>query len=63
MDRGMSENVKTKDNLECLEVDGDNIRTTLREIMRKGNDWMHLAQDSVQWRGIFVNTVKYLRVP
>jgi hypothetical protein len=30
----------------------------LREIGRKGVDWMHLAQDRDQWRGL-VNTVMY----
>jgi hypothetical protein len=34
----------------------DNIRMDLREIGWEGVDWMHLAQDRVQWRAV-VNTV------
>jgi hypothetical protein len=34
----------------------------LREIGWKGVDWMHLAQDRVQWQAV-VNTVVELRIP
>jgi len=40
----------------------DNIRMDLREIAWKDVDWMHMAQDKYQWRGL-VNTVMNLRVP
>jgi hypothetical protein len=29
---------------------GDNIGMDLKEIGREGVDWIHLAQDRVQWR-------------
>jgi hypothetical protein len=40
----------------------DNIKMDLKEIGWGGIDWIHLAQDSDQWR-ILVNTVMNLRVP
>jgi hypothetical protein len=40
----------------------DNIKMNLREIGWGGMDWLHLAQDRDQWRGL-VNTVMDLRVP
>jgi hypothetical protein len=40
----------------------DNIKMDLREIGINGANWIHLAQDRVQWRA-FVNTVTNLRVP
>jgi len=40
----------------------DNIKMDLREISWEGVDWMHLAQDTEQWRAV-VNTVKNLWVP
>jgi len=40
----------------------DNIRKDLREICWEGVDWMHMAQDRVQWRAV-VNTVMNLWVP
>jgi hypothetical protein len=39
----------------------DNIRIDLREIGWGGVDWIDLAQDRDQWRGL-VNTVMNLRV-
>jgi hypothetical protein len=39
-----------------------NIEIYLREIGWKGVDWIHLAQDSNQWRTL-LNTLKNLRVP
>jgi hypothetical protein len=41
---------------------GDNIRMDLREIGWEGVDWMHLSQDSDQWKAL-VNTVMALLVP
>jgi hypothetical protein len=40
----------------------DNIKMDLREIEMDGANWIHLAQDRVQWRAC-VNTVIMLRVP
>jgi len=39
----------------------DNIKMDLREIGIVGENWIRLAQDSVQWRA-FVNTVMNLHV-
>jgi hypothetical protein len=39
----------------------DTIKLDLREIEINGANWIHLAQDRVQWR-VFVNTVMKLRV-
>jgi hypothetical protein len=56
--------LKGRDHLEDPRVDGNilNITMNLREIAREGVDWMHLAQNSVQWRAL-VNTIMSLRVP
>jgi hypothetical protein len=40
----------------------DNIKIDLREIGIDGANWIHLAQDRVQWQA-FVYTVINLRVP
>jgi hypothetical protein len=40
----------------------DNIKLDLREIGIDGANWIHLAQNKVQWRA-FVNTIMNLRVP
>jgi hypothetical protein len=40
----------------------DNIKMDVREIEINGANWIHLAQDRVQWRAC-VNTVMNLRVP
>jgi hypothetical protein len=40
----------------------DNIKIDLREIGIDGMNWIHLAQDRVQWRAC-VNMVMNLRVP
>jgi hypothetical protein len=40
----------------------DNIKMDLREIGINGANWIHLAQDRVQWRA-FVNTAMNLGVP
>jgi hypothetical protein len=40
----------------------DNIRMDLGEIGIDGMNWIHLAQNRIQWRA-FVNTVMNLRVP
>jgi hypothetical protein len=40
----------------------DNIKTDLREMGIDEANWIHLAQNRVQWRA-FVNTVMNLRVP
>jgi hypothetical protein len=39
----------------------DDIRVDLKEIGWEGVDWIHLAQDRDQWRGL-VNTVMNFRV-
>jgi hypothetical protein len=41
----------------------DNIKMDLREIGIDEANWIRLAQDRVQWRRAFVNTVMNLRVP
>jgi hypothetical protein len=40
----------------------DNIKMDLREIGWDGTDWIDLAQDREQWRGL-MNTVMNLQVP
>jgi hypothetical protein len=40
----------------------ENIRIYLREMGWKDVEWMHLAQDRIQWRAV-VNTVMKLHVP
>jgi hypothetical protein len=40
----------------------DNLRMTLRETGWEVVDWIHLAQDTVQWWAV-VNTVMNLRIP
>jgi hypothetical protein len=40
----------------------DNIKLNLREIGINGANWIHLAQDRVQWWA-FMNTVRNLQVP
>jgi hypothetical protein len=40
----------------------NNIRMDLRVIEWEGVEWIHLVQDSDQWRTV-VNTVMNLRVP
>jgi hypothetical protein len=48
---------------EDLGVDGKiMLERILGENMRKGVDWLYLAQDRDQWRAV-VNTVMKLRVP
>jgi hypothetical protein len=48
--------------LEDLDVNGDNIRMDITEIVREGLEWIHLAQDKDQLRGV-VDKVMNLRVP
>jgi hypothetical protein len=58
-----SENLKGRDQLEDIGIDGENnIRMDRREIEWKGVDWIHVAQDRNQWRTV-VNTVMNLRIP
>jgi hypothetical protein len=40
----------------------DNFQMDLKEIGYEGVNWIHLAQDRVQWRAL-VKTVLNLRVP
>jgi hypothetical protein len=37
----------------------DNIKTDLREIGWEVMDWMHLAQDRVQWRDLVKMSLKF----
>jgi hypothetical protein len=59
------ENLKGKDHSEDVGVEEGRIRSMdlrdLREVGRKGLDWIHLAQDRDQWRA-FVYTVMNLWV-
>jgi hypothetical protein len=45
----LSENLKGRNHLEELGIDGKIIRMDHREIEWEGVDWMHLAQDRNQW--------------
>jgi hypothetical protein len=40
----------------------DNIKMNIKGIAYEDVNWIHLAQDSVQWRAL-VNTVMNLRLP
>jgi hypothetical protein len=51
---------KVRDHWEDWE---DNIKMELRELGIVGANWIRLAQDRVQWRRAFVNTVMNLRGP
>jgi hypothetical protein len=59
--RCWSENQKERDHSEDLGVDGKIMRLYLRKIGWNSVDWIHLAQDTVQWRAV-VNTLMNLRV-
>jgi hypothetical protein len=52
------ENLKGRDHSENLGINGKTILECMWEVV----DWMHLAQDRDQWRGL-VNTVMKLWVP
>jgi hypothetical protein len=58
------ESQNKRDHKEDLDAGGWTIRIIidLREIGWDGMDWIDLAQDRGQWRGL-VNTVMNLRVP
>jgi hypothetical protein len=57
------QSLKGRDHSEDLGVDGRIIlEWILREIRWEAVDWMHLAQDRVQWRDL-VNTVMKFPVP
>jgi hypothetical protein len=56
------EELKGREHLKNLGVDGNNIRMDLREIGWKDMDWMYLDQDRDQWQAL-VNTVMNFRVP
>jgi hypothetical protein len=55
-----SENLRGRDHSGGPRHRWDNVRIDLNEIGWEGVDWIHLAQDREQWRGL-VNTV--IRVP
>jgi hypothetical protein len=57
-----SENLKGRDHMEGLSVDGNIILDfDLREVQSEGVDWMHLVQDRVQ-RWVPLNVVTNFRV-
>jgi hypothetical protein len=47
-----SESLKGEDHLKSLDVDGNQIRNDLREIVWERMDWMHLVQERDQWRTV-----------
>jgi hypothetical protein len=49
------ENLKGREYMVDLELDGDNIKMDLKEIGYGGVDWIRLDQDRDQWRAV-VNT-------
>jgi len=56
------ENLKERDSLEDIVLDG---KITIKWILNKygeGVDWIHLAQDREKWRAS-VNTITILRLP
>jgi hypothetical protein len=55
-------NLKGRDHLEDLGVDGKDIRMDVREIGWEGVQWIHLDQDRDQWWDV-VKTVMNYRVP
>jgi hypothetical protein len=57
----LSENLKGRDHLEELGIDG-NIILDLGEIVWEGVNWIHMAQDREQWWAL-VNVVMNLWVP
>jgi len=56
------EELKGREHLKNLGVDGNNIRMDLREIGWKDMDWMYLDQDRDQWRAL-MNTEINFQVP
>jgi hypothetical protein len=56
------ENLKGRDLLGDLGIDGKVIVRHLRKTGCKGVDWIHLAQDRVQWQAL-VSTVMNLYFP
>jgi hypothetical protein len=49
-------NLKGRDNLYDLDVDGKMIKVEMKETGWEGLDWRHLIRDSDQWVS-FVNTI------
>jgi hypothetical protein len=57
-----SESLKGKDHSGDICIDrGDNVRMDHKEIVWKGVDWIHLAQDKDQW-WTRVNILMYLQL-
>jgi hypothetical protein len=50
------------DNLEDLDIDGDNMKMDLKDAGWGGTDWIALAQHTERWRAL-VNAVINFRVP
>jgi hypothetical protein len=55
-------NLKKRDYIEDLDIDGRILNWIVREIGRKHVEWIDLAQNRNKWRAV-VNTVMKLQVP
>jgi hypothetical protein len=50
-------NLKGKDHLEDLDIDGENFRLELREIWWEGVKRIHIAQDKDQYWAVVITTL------
>jgi hypothetical protein len=56
-------NLKERDDLKDLDVDGRIILKLIFKKWREGMDWIDLAQDRDSWWRVLVNAVMDLRIP
>jgi len=57
-----SGDLRERNHLEDIGVDGDNIKINLQEVRWGCVDWIDLAQDKKSWRAL-VKAVMNLRIP